>query len=238
MKLEHTFTVPVPVDEAFKVLLDIERIAPCMPGATLKEVSGEQFTGAVKVKVGPISMQYQGSGKFVDVDEEKHTATIDASGRETRGAGTAKATIRAMLSEIGERETEVHVETDLAITGKAAQFGRGVMDDVGAKLLGKFADCLSSELAGKPEPAPEPSPAAVTEATPAPEQATAPSQPTTQSQPTASAAATTSRARPTEEAIDLLGVAGAPIVKRLAPVIGVVLAIAALVFWLRRSSQD
>jgi len=235
MKLEHTFTVPVPVDEALKVLLDIERIAPCMPGATLKEVGGEQFTGAVKVKVGPISMQYQGTGKFVDVDEEKHTATIDASGRETRGAGTAKATIRAMLSGIGDGETEVHVETDLAITGKAAQFGRGVMDDVGAKLLGKFADCLSSELAGKPEPepAPQPEPAAVTEPTPAASQPAAPVQPAVPE------AATTPRARPTEEAIDLLDVAGAPIVKRLAPVIGVLLAIVALVIWSkRRSSED
>ncbi|MGH8906631.1 MAG: SRPBCC family protein [Egibacteraceae bacterium] len=154
MRLAHTFTVPVPVDEAFTVLRDIERIAPCMPGATLEEVTSEQFTGAVKVKVGPISMQFQGTGRFVDLDEDKHIATIEASGREARGAGTARATIRAELHARGDRETEVNVVTDLAITGRVAQFGRGVMSDIGAKLLGQFADCLSEELGRHGDPHP------------------------------------------------------------------------------------
>jgi uncharacterized protein len=154
MQLEHTFTVPVPVDEAFSVLRDIERVAPCMPGATLGEVNGDRFTGTVKVKVGPITVQYQGAGQFTEVDEETHTATIQASGKESRGAGTAKATIHAVLRERDDHQTEVNVVTDLAITGKVAQFGRGVMDDVGAKLLGMFADCLSEELGRQPEPAP------------------------------------------------------------------------------------
>jgi carbon monoxide dehydrogenase subunit G len=146
MLLEHKFTVPVPPGEAWVVLLDLERVAPCMPGATLESVDGDEFTGKVKVKVGPITVTYTGKGKITERDESAHRAVIEASGRETRGSGTASATITATLEPRGEGDTEVAVSTDLAITGKPAQFGRGVMNEVGAKLIGIFAECLAGKI--------------------------------------------------------------------------------------------
>jgi carbon monoxide dehydrogenase subunit G len=162
MELSHSFTVPVSADEAFAVLTDIERIAPCMPGASIDEVDGDEFTGRVKVKVGPMQVTYRGKAKYAELDHENHTATIEARAQETRGSGTANATISASLEEVGDEETEVSVTSDLAITGRPAQFGRGVMNEVGAKLIGQFADCLSSELAGG-EPAAEEEPDATAE---------------------------------------------------------------------------
>ena len=240
MKLEHSFTVPASMSEAFKVLRDIERIAPCMPGATLGEVNDDEFTGTVKVKVGPITAQYQGKGRFVELVEPS-SATIEASGKEARGAGTAKATIVANLTERGPEETEVHVVTDLAITGKAAQFGRGVMNDVGNKLLGKFADCLASELGSGPQAQPEPavSPTASTQSVttpggPAPWSAPVEPQqpvPTSSEQPTPTTPHTQARPRPTEDTIDLLDVAGSPVAKRALPVLAAI-AVVAVVVWL------
>lgn len=145
MKLENRFTVPVPVDEAWKVLLDVERIAPCMPGATLTSVDGDSFEGKVKVKVGPINLTYGGKARFVSKDDATHVAVIDGSGKETRGTGTAKATITCRLVDQGA-STDIEVDTDLAITGKPAQFGRGVLADVSAKLVDQFAACLSEEI--------------------------------------------------------------------------------------------
>jgi carbon monoxide dehydrogenase subunit G len=135
----------VPIDEAWRVLLDIERIAPCMPGAALDTVSGDAFTGRVKVKLGPINLTYQGRASFVDKDEAAHRVVIDAKGKDQRGNGTAAATITASLRSEGE-DTRVDVLTDLTITGRPAQFGRGVMTDVGNKLLGQFADKLAAQL--------------------------------------------------------------------------------------------
>jgi carbon monoxide dehydrogenase subunit G len=152
MKLEHTFTVPVPVDKAWEVLLDLPRIAPCMPGATLTGVEGDEFTGTVKVKLGPIGLTYSGKGRFVERDEAAHRVVVEASGRDTRSAGTAGATITAQLSGQGD-ETVVDVVTDLTVTGKPAQFGRGMISDVSGKLLGQFADCLAGKLGGGDEPA-------------------------------------------------------------------------------------
>src|SRR5690348_9123455 len=129
MKLEHDFTVPAPVDEAWKVLLDVERVTPCMPGATLLTVDGDEFTGSVKVKVGPITVTYNGKAKFVERDESAHRAVIEATGRETRGSGTASATVNAVLADAGSGTTKVTVETDLNVTGRPAQFGRGVMEE-------------------------------------------------------------------------------------------------------------
>ena len=152
MKLEHTFTVPVPVEKAWEVLLDLPRIAPCMPGATLTGVEGDEFTGTVKVKLGPIGLTYSGKGRFVERDEAAHRVVVEASGRDTRSAGTAGATITANL--VGEGDgTRVDVVTDLTVTGKPAQFGRGMISDVSAKLLGQFADCLAGKLAAGDEPA-------------------------------------------------------------------------------------
>jgi carbon monoxide dehydrogenase subunit G len=145
VQLENSFTVPVPVDEAWRVLLDIERIAPCMPGAALDSVTGDDFTGRVKVKLGPINLTYQGKASFIEKDEANHKAVIDARGKDQRGNGTAAAVVTATLAEEGSI-TRVNVLTDLNITGRPAQFGRGVMTDVGNKLLGQFADKLAAQL--------------------------------------------------------------------------------------------
>ena len=145
MQLENSFTVPVPIDEAWRVLLDIERIAPCMPGAALDTVDGDDFTGRVKVKLGPINLTYQGKASFIEKDEAAHKAVIDARGKDQRGNGTAAAVVTATLQPEGDI-TRVHVLTDLNITGRPAQFGRGVMTDVGNKLLGQFADKLAAQL--------------------------------------------------------------------------------------------
>jgi carbon monoxide dehydrogenase subunit G len=153
MQLTHTFTVPVSVEQAWQALLDIERIAPCMPGATLSEFSGDEFQGKVKVKVGPVQVTYNGVGKFTSKDADARTAVIEASGKEARGSGTAMATITAHLVADGADSTKVDVTTDLAITGRPAQFGRGVMVEVGNKLLGQFASCLADEL-GKADDVP------------------------------------------------------------------------------------
>nr|WP_281372148.1 SRPBCC family protein [Modestobacter versicolor] len=144
--MENSFTVPVPIDEAWRVLMDIERIAPCMPGAALDSVTGDDFTGRVKVKLGPINLTYQGKASFIERDEAAHKAVIDARGKDQRGNGTAAAIVTATLASEGQ-VTRVDVLTDLNITGRPAQFGRGVMTDVGNKLLGQFADKLSAQLA-------------------------------------------------------------------------------------------
>jgi len=152
VQLEHSFTVPVGIEDAWRVLLDIELIAPCMPGAAIDSVDGDDFTGTVKVKLGPIGLTYKGRASFVEKDEAAHRAVIDARGRDSRGSGTANAKVTATLTESGG-STRVDVLTDLDITGKPAQFGRGVMVDVGNKLIGQFADCLAGKLADGATPA-------------------------------------------------------------------------------------
>ncbi|HEV7865048.1 MAG TPA: SRPBCC family protein, partial [Acidimicrobiia bacterium] len=132
MELSNEFVVPVAVDEAWGLLTDVERIAPCMPGAELQEIDGDEYRGIVKVKVGPITAQYKGKATFVEKDDGAHKAVLRAEGRDTRGQGNANATITATLVSEGEG-TRVKVVTDLAITGRAAQFGRGVMADVSTK---------------------------------------------------------------------------------------------------------
>ena len=167
MQLENSFTVPVPIDEAWRVLLDIERIAPCMPGAALDSVTGDDFTGRVKVKLGPINLTYQGKASFVEKDEAAHKAVIDGRGKDQRGNGTAAALITAQLKAEGDT-TRVDVLTDLNITGRPAQFGRGVMTDVGNKLLGQFADKLAAQLgAGDAGATAAATPPPATKATPA-----------------------------------------------------------------------
>lgn len=169
MELEHEFTVPVSVAEAWQVLLDVERVGPCMPGATVLDVRGDEFTGTVKVKVGPISMTYTGEARFAEKDEAARRVVMEAAGKENRGSGTAKATVTASLeSTDGGASTIVKVLTDLTVTGRPAQFGRGMLQDVGGKLIGQFADNLAATLQddgsggaaaasddrGEPEPAP------------------------------------------------------------------------------------
>ncbi|MBI4941563.1 MAG: SRPBCC family protein, partial [Actinobacteria bacterium] len=144
MKLEHTFTVPAPVDQAWATLLDIEGVAPCFPGATLTGTDGEEFAGLVKVKLGPVSLSYSGKGRFLERDDEAHTVVLDATGRDKNGNGTAGATVHARMEAAGESSTLVVVETDLKVTGRPAQFGRGVIQDVGGRIIGQFADSLAA----------------------------------------------------------------------------------------------
>ncbi|MGW1798570.1 SRPBCC family protein [Streptomyces sp. NPDC001984] len=150
MELHHEFTVPVPVDDAWRALLDIERIAPCLPGATVDDYDGKTVTGSVKVKVGPVTITYKGTAVFEEQDETAHRMVLSANGRETRGQGTARATVTGTLSE-RDGGTAVSVRTDLTVTGRPAQFGRGVMAEVGDRLIGQFAACLAERLS---EPAP------------------------------------------------------------------------------------
>ena len=145
MELEHSFTVPVPEDRAWDVLLDVERVAPCMPGATLESIDGDEIHGAIKVKVGPINMTYKGTARFTERDPAAHVITLEASGKETRGAGTASAKVRSMLEGAGDK-THVIVHTTLNVTGKPAQFGRGVLAEVGGRLIGIFAGNLAAML--------------------------------------------------------------------------------------------
>jgi len=246
MKLEHDFTVPAPVDEAWKALLDVEKVAPCMPGAALTSVDGDDFTGTVKVKVGPIQVTYKGQARFVEKDEAAHRVVIEASGKEARGSGTASATVTARLTAQGN-ETRAEVVTDLNITGRPAQFGRGVMADVGAKLIGQFADCLAEELGGGndsgstvAEPTASSPAEPASKAEPVETGSTAPLPPTTSATPEAAPApATPLPPRPAQpapprreaEPIDLLDVAGGSIAKRLAPI---AIAVVVLLFLLRR----
>ena len=145
MQLEHRFTVPAPIDVAWEALNDVESVGSCFPGATVTSVEGEEFAGTCKIKLGPISMQYAGSGKFVERDESAHRAVIEAKGKDKRGNGTAAMTVTTRLAAEGD-STTVAIDTDLHITGKPAQFGRGVIEDVSNKLLGQFTQCLESKI--------------------------------------------------------------------------------------------
>jgi len=262
MKLENRFTVPVPKNEAWKVLQDVERIAPCLPGAKVLSRDGDSFTGQVKVKLGPINLTYGGQAAFVQLDEAAGIAVIDASGKETRGTGTAKATITCRLIDKGS-STDIEVDTDLAITGKPAQFGRGVLADVSAKLVDQFAACLAEEIQeGTPTGAAEPASAAppatsgmgiaieqtveaaavapvdgaATAAAPtatAPAPATAPTAAPAGTAPTATPAAPRAP-RKQAEAINLLDTAGLPVAKRLLPVLAVLALLVLVLRSLRR----
>ncbi|WAX57611.1 SRPBCC family protein [Jatrophihabitans cynanchi] len=234
MQLEHSFTVPVGIDEAWRVLLDIERIAPCMPGAAIDSVDGDDFTGTVKVKLGPIGLTYKGKASFVEKDETVHRAVIDARGRDARGNGTAAAKITANLAEAGAG-TEVKVVTELDITGKPAQFGRGVMVDVGNKLIGQFADCLAGQLSGDaPVAAAKKAPAKKVPAKKAAAGAAAAKKaPATtaagETPPAEPVAAAPARPAAEPEPINLLESAGPAVAKRLAPLVLVLLVLLIIV---------
>ena len=146
MRLEHKFVVPAPVEQAWAAFNDLERVVPCFPGATLSAFDSDEFVGSVKVKLGPVSLQYNGTGTFVERDPATHHAVVEAKGKDRRGNGTATARVTAQLTASGESETGVKVETDLTVTGRPAQFGRGLMQEVSDKLLGQFVDCLTQEL--------------------------------------------------------------------------------------------
>jgi carbon monoxide dehydrogenase subunit G len=248
MELVNDFTVNVPVNEAWATLTDVERIAPCLPGAQLQEVEGDVYRGVVKVKVGPILAQFKGQATFVEKDDSNHRAVLKAEGRDTSGKGNASALITAKLEAEGDRATKVTVSTDLTITGRVAQFGRGALADVSTKLLGQFVTQLESTVLNEQSP---PSGNGSTSASPSATTAPAsppPSAPATttdassvppDSAPAAPAPAD-SGVRRVEHAeaqpIDLLDTAGAPIAKRLIPVLGVVIVVLLLVRWRRHRS--
>jgi carbon monoxide dehydrogenase subunit G len=149
MELVHEFSVPVPVpvEQAWQVLTDVERIAPCLPGAELTGVDGDAYQGQVKIKMDPITAQYRGTASFTEKDEELHRVVLKASGRETRGQGNASATVTAQMAQ-ADGGTNVSIVTDLTISGRVAQFGRGVMGDVSAKLLEQFVRNLETGVLG------------------------------------------------------------------------------------------
>jgi carbon monoxide dehydrogenase subunit G len=164
MKLENEFTVDVPIEDAWNVLLDLERVTPCLPGAALTEESGDEYKGEMKIRLGPVTQEYSGTVKIEEADEESHRAVLKANGKDARGQGTASATITSTLEDEGNGSTRVHVETDMQLTGRAAQFGRGVQHEVAEKLLSQFAECLENEImGGGDEEEPEPAAAAETE---------------------------------------------------------------------------
>lgn len=237
MEFTNEFTIPLGIDETFAVLTDLERVAPCMPGATLEEVDGDTYRGRVKVKVGPMSLTYAGTATVTEQDPRAHTARIEASGREKRGGGTASADVRAQLQET-DGQTVVTVTTDIAVTGKPAQFGRGVMADVGAKIIDAFANNLRAELEAEPEPAPAgASPEAPT--TP-PTDEPRPAAPVTPEGVPLDDADTTGPRRvapraPRDEALDLMDVAGDAAAKRLVPMLAAVVAALLVIVWRRRA---
>ncbi|MET8719075.1 SRPBCC family protein [Streptomyces misionensis] len=210
MELHHEFTVPVPVEEAWPVLLDIERVAPCLPGAVVEEYDGTTVTGSVKVKVGPVTVTYRGTAVFEEQDAAAHRMVLVANGRETRGQGTARATVTGTLSE-RDGGTAVSVRTDLTVTGRPAQFGRGVLAEVGDRLVGRFADCLAARLAERPEPAEEAAASEPPRAEP--------------------------RAAQEPPPLDLLRTAGGPVARRAAPVVAAVAALVLVVLRLRRRGK-
>jgi len=223
MKLTNSFTVPVGVDEAWTVLLDVERIAPCLPGAAIDSVQGDEFQGRVKVKLGPIALTYVGSARFVERDADQHRVVLEGRGRDQRGNGTAAALITAQLQDAGG-STRVDVVTDLDITGKPAQFGRGVMADVSARLIDQFAERLSRQIQDGGLQADRVT--AVSSATTA----------TASPSPAASPPVSTGAARPEEEeALDLLGLAGGALGREAAVKTGAIAGVVALLLLLMRA---
>jgi carbon monoxide dehydrogenase subunit G len=236
VELTNEFRVPVPIDDAWRVLTDVERIAPCMPGADLQEIEGDEYRGVVKVKVGPITAQYKGKATFQEKDDAAHRAVLKAEGRDTRGQGNANATITALLRPDGDG-TAVSITTDLHLTGKVAQFGRGVLADVSGKLLKQFVDCLEADVLGParagggttPPPAGDAAQVAG-QTTEIPTSAVPPAAQADQSGPTVRKIETTRDVAP----VDLLDTAGAPVAKRVAPLVAVLFVLGLLLRRRRR----
>jgi carbon monoxide dehydrogenase subunit G len=215
MDLNHEFIVNVPVKDAWVILTDLERIAPCLPGAQLTEVEGETYRGQVKVKVGPIVAQFKGQASFVSRDDIAHTASLKGEGRDTTGKGTASAIITAQLTSVTPTSTKCTVVTNLTISGKVAQFGRGALADVSDKLLAQFSENLNQLINSSPAPATT--------------TAAATSAPVATTTAATEAAAAMPEIRKIESAevapLDLLGTAGAPILKRAIPVVVALVAV-------------
>jgi uncharacterized protein len=229
VELTHEFTVPASVEETWAAFTDVESVAGCFPGATVTSVEGDSFQGSCKVKLGPIALVYNGTGAFLDKDESAHTLRIEANGKDKRGNGTAGADVAATMTEAAEGRTEVRVVTTLSITGKPAQFGRGVIEDVSNKLLGQFVECLAARLATPEQSPDEPPDQGPADAQPSADERPADQRPVDQPAPGPS-----SRPAPQPEALDL----GATLVPILLRTYGKQLAAAAVALlvlrWLLR----
>lgn len=235
IELDNSFTVPVPPEQAWDVLLDVERIAPCMPGATVTSVEGDEIAGQVKVKLGPLSLSYKGTAKFIEKDPATHTIAIEATGKETRGAGTASATVHASLKpDDAEGQTTVSIHTSLNVTGRPAQFGRSLLPEVSGKLIDQFAANLRALIDSTNRPA-----EAEPEAAPAQDAAAATGDAASTATAAGTAAATQSTAAPAqpvaqlqqEDSLNLIKLVGGPVLKRVLPV---VLAAALIAIFQRR----
>jgi uncharacterized protein len=235
MELTNEFTVPVPVERAWEVLTDVELIAPCLPGAQLQEIEGDEYRGIVKVKVGPITAQYKGAAVFQEQDEAARKLVLKAEGRDTRGQGSASALITVTMSETSG-STHVSVDTDLTIKGKVAQFGRGMIADVSAKLLTEFVECLEGKLEAPAPAAAVPGAEAAPGGGPVPVETTG--SPAAEAAKEQAAEAPPSGVRkiegPEARPVDLMEAAGGSVAKRVVPVVLVL-----LVLWLlgRRRSR-
>jgi len=245
MQLENTFTIDAPIEKAWEALNTPQTIAPCFPGATLTEYEADTFTGTVKVKLGPISLTYKGKGVYKERDDAAHRVVIDASGRDSRGNGTAEATVVGTMTADGPDKTAVTMVTDMKITGRPAQFGRGVISDVADKIIGQFASCVASKLQGEEAAGASsssegsaPVPAAVSGSASAAGAASSngstSSATATAPAATAKPAASTAPMKSEIDAIDLLDTAGAPVIKRLAPVVGGLGLLLLVIFLIRR----
>jgi uncharacterized protein len=248
IELDNSFTVPVPPERAWDVLLDVERIAPCMPGASVTSVEGDEITGQVKVKLGPLSLSYKGTAKFTDKDAENRTIAIEATGKETRGAGTASATVQAALKPgDADGSTLVSIHTSLNVTGRPAQFGRSLLPEVSGKLIGQFATNLEAlieqdgaagtdsadDVAAPAEPEASAGPE-----TAAPEGATGTTGAAGGSGTAASSVSTTPAKLPQqEESLNLIKLVGGPILKRVIPVAAAAAVLAFVARRLRKSAK-
>lgn len=232
MELSSSFEVARSIEDTWAVLTDVERIAPCLPGAKLQEVEGEEHRGIVKIKVGPITAEYKGVATFIERDDSSHRAVLEAKGRDTRGAGNASAVITAQLAAVDDDTTSVTVDTDLTISGKVAQFGRGVMADVSAKLMGQFADNLAAMLE---EDATGDAAGGVADSSDSAAGA-ADAAPSGSSDAGGGAAAGPSADSGDDsdddvEAVDLVSMAGGAVLKRLVPTLIVLVVVVVLVIW-------
>jgi len=225
VELENSFTVPADIETAWNTLIDVEAIAPCMPGATLTSFDGENFAATVKVKLGPVTMNFAGEGSFVSKDADAHVAVIAASGKETKGAGTAGATITATLVQETPTTTKAIIATDLTVTGKAAQFGRGVMADVSKRLIGQFAGNLEQVIMARQ---------AASDAAPVETAVGEGSAKTADAGAAPTAAAPVAAPVLNNEALDLGNAAMVPVLKRVVPVVVGIVAVGVIIWLIAR----
>ena len=241
IELDNSFSVPVPPEQAWDVLLDVERIAPCMPGATVTSVSDDEIAGQVKVKLGPLSLSYKGTAKFIEKDQASHTIAIEASGKETRGAGTAAATVHASLKpgDSGS-QTVVSIHTSLNVTGRPAQFGRSLLPEVSGKLIDQFATNLEALIQQGGTAAPAGGAAETAQPGPAaPESDEAAS--TTAATPSSAGMASATAPAPLpqqEDSLNLVKLIGGPLLKRVLPVAAVAALAAFIGRLVRRRSKS